>query len=202
LFLSHRLTPLSSLPFHHSFFFSPFLNILSQRCYHGHWLAWLLPTAGLSQSRLALALSDMGEASHRSHPYRPHATKTLPSKLIAHIYQISNTSPNLIPTPHPHPPFSNFLYVLDKTIQTRIQLIKFFLWQVLLLSLTHSALASSRSDLEPDGIGSIKHGGGFCCLLTEATPEVPLPWKRCHVSPIQSDPKSQVYYIVFFPSET
>jgi len=35
LFLSYRLTPLSSLPFSRSFFF-PFLTLLSQRCYHCH----------------------------------------------------------------------------------------------------------------------------------------------------------------------
>jgi len=34
LFLSHHLTPLSSLPFHRRGFFFPFLTMLSQRRYH------------------------------------------------------------------------------------------------------------------------------------------------------------------------
>jgi len=36
LFLSHRLTPLSSLPFLPAVFFFPFLTVLSQRHYHRH----------------------------------------------------------------------------------------------------------------------------------------------------------------------
>ena len=43
--------------------FSPFLNMLSQRHYHRCWWARPWPAAGPSWSRLALALSDMGEAS-------------------------------------------------------------------------------------------------------------------------------------------
>jgi len=61
LFLSHRLTPLSRLLCNCKFF--PFLNMLSQRCYHRRWLARPWPAAGPSESQLALALSDTGEAS-------------------------------------------------------------------------------------------------------------------------------------------
>jgi len=42
------------------FFPFPFLNMLSQRCYQ---LAWTSPVAGLSWSWMALALSNMEEAS-------------------------------------------------------------------------------------------------------------------------------------------
>ena len=63
-FLSHSVTPLSSLPFHRSFFF-PFFNMLSQRHYHCCKLAWSWAVVGMSWSQLTLAVSDTGEASHR-----------------------------------------------------------------------------------------------------------------------------------------
>jgi len=47
-FLSHRLTPLSSLLFHCPFFSFPFLYTLSQRHYHYRWLAWPWPVVGPS----------------------------------------------------------------------------------------------------------------------------------------------------------
>ena len=69
LFLSHILTPLScfKMPFCRFFFFS---NMLSRRhCHHHRWACpW--PTADLSWSRLALALSDTGESSS-SFPQKP-----------------------------------------------------------------------------------------------------------------------------------
>ena len=43
--------------------FPPFLNMLSQRHYHHHWLAWPWLAVGPSWSWLALALPDPGEAS-------------------------------------------------------------------------------------------------------------------------------------------
>jgi len=46
LFLSHHLNSVSTLPFHCIFF--PFLNILSERHYHCHWLAWPWPAVGPS----------------------------------------------------------------------------------------------------------------------------------------------------------
>ena len=47
------------------------------------------------------------------------------------------------------------------------------------------ALASGESVLELVGIGSIRHGGSFWQLLTEATPVAsPLP-KPCHANPVQ-----------------
>uniref|UniRef100_A0A8B9MTF9 SPATS2-like protein n=1 Tax=Accipiter nisus TaxID=211598 RepID=A0A8B9MTF9_9AVES len=49
----------------HSNSFFPFLKMLSQRRYLFCWLARPWPTAGPSWSRLALALSDMGEASSK-----------------------------------------------------------------------------------------------------------------------------------------
>ena len=60
LFFSHIHTPASHLVC--STFYS-FLNKLSQRLYQHHWWAQLCPAAGLSWSRLELALSDMGKAS-------------------------------------------------------------------------------------------------------------------------------------------
>ena len=47
LFLSHILTPLSRLLVHSRFF--SLLNVLSQGCYHCHWLAWPWPAEGLSE---------------------------------------------------------------------------------------------------------------------------------------------------------
>ena len=55
LFLSHSLTPLSWMLLSSSIF-PPFLNMLSQRCYHPHWWAQPRPAAGLSWIQLALAL--------------------------------------------------------------------------------------------------------------------------------------------------
>ena len=54
-----------------------------------------------------------------------------------------------------------------------IALLKYVIPEVLPLSLIDSALASSRSVLEPAGIGSIRHRGSFWQLLTEATPIAP-----------------------------
>jgi len=48
LFLSHHLTPLSSLPFHRSSFLFAFLNTLSQRHYHHCRLVWPWPAVGPS----------------------------------------------------------------------------------------------------------------------------------------------------------
>jgi len=47
---------------------------------------------------------------------------------------------------------------------------KYAVAEALPLSLMGSVLASSGSILEPAGIGSIRHGGSFSQLLTEATP--------------------------------
>ncbi|KAK4827986.1 hypothetical protein QYF61_022688 [Mycteria americana] len=61
--------------------------------------------------------------------------------------------------------------------------------KVLLTSLIGSALASSRSILELAGTGSVKHGGSFRHLLTEATPAAPPPLQKpchCKESPIVS----------------
>jgi len=68
LFLSHCLTPLSQLLCHSRFF--PFLNTVSQRCYHRCCWAQPWPAAGPSWSQLAWALSDTSEAS-RSFSQKP-----------------------------------------------------------------------------------------------------------------------------------
>jgi len=54
-------------------------------------------------------------------------------------------------------------------------LLKYVITEVLPPSPMGSALASSRSVLEPAGIGSIGHQGSFQHLLTEATPVAPSP---------------------------
>jgi len=48
-----------------------------------------------------------------------------------------------------------------------------------------SALASGGSILEPAGTGSVRHGGSFSQLLTEATPIAPWLPKPCHANPQQ-----------------
>ena len=45
---SHVISLLSLLLSHCRFFFFPFLNMLSQRCYHRRWWAWPWPAAGPS----------------------------------------------------------------------------------------------------------------------------------------------------------
>jgi len=65
--LSHILTlsPAAKWPFWRcGFFFFFFLNMLSQRHYHHHCWARPWPAAGPSWSWLALALSNIGEASN------------------------------------------------------------------------------------------------------------------------------------------
>lgn len=52
LFLSHILSPLSQLLLHSIFY--PFLNMLSMRWNHCHWLAQLRPEAGPSWTLLEL----------------------------------------------------------------------------------------------------------------------------------------------------
>jgi len=52
-------------------------------------------------------------------------------------------------------------------------LLKYVILEVLPPSLMGSALGSSGSVLEPAGTGSVRHGGGFSQLLTEATPIAP-----------------------------
>ena len=53
--------------------FFPFLNMLSQRRYHRRWWAQPWPAVGSSWSQLALALSDIGEASSSfSQPRKPN----------------------------------------------------------------------------------------------------------------------------------
>jgi len=64
-------------------FFYTFSNMLSQRRYHRCQLAQLWPVAAPCWSRLALALSDMGEASaasHTSHPCSSFTPKNLACK--------------------------------------------------------------------------------------------------------------------------
>jgi len=90
LFLSHRLTPLSTLPFHHRGFFSS----LSSLCYPSGTTTvanWL----GLGQRRVRLRAGwhwlyqtwgKLLAASHRRYHYSPAATKTLPRKPITAIY--------------------------------------------------------------------------------------------------------------------
>jgi len=63
-------------------------------------------------------------------------------------------------------------------------LLKYLISEVLPLSLIGSASVSSGSILELADIGSIRHGGSFWQLLTEATPvALPLP-KPCHTNPL------------------
>lgn len=63
----------------------PFLTPLSQRgCHHSSW-AQPWPAVGSAWRCLALALLDMGAASHRNHPLAPTA-KTLPHKPSATIF--------------------------------------------------------------------------------------------------------------------
>jgi len=57
--------------------------------------------------------------------------------------------------------------------------------EALPLALTGLALASGRSVLEPAGTGSIRHGGSFSQLLTEATPVAPPLPKSYHANPEQ-----------------
>jgi len=52
-------------------------------------------------------------------------------------------------------------------------LLKYVIPEVLPLSLTGLVLASSGPIIEPAGSGSVRHGGNFSQLLTEATPIPP-----------------------------
>jgi len=63
--------------------------------------------------------------------------------------------------------------------------LNYFIPEVLPPSLMGSALASDGSVLEPAGVGSIRYGGCFQQLLTEATPVAPLLPKPCHTNPVQ-----------------
>jgi len=60
-----------------------------------------LASGGSVLGWLAFALSDMGEASHRSHPCSPLATKTLPRKpttyLCHEVIALQKTSGLLVP---------------------------------------------------------------------------------------------------------
>ena len=63
LFLTYFQSSFWLLLLLYSAFFFTFLTMLSQRCYRCCWWARPWPVAGSSWSHLALALSDMGEAS-------------------------------------------------------------------------------------------------------------------------------------------
>lgn len=72
------LTPADALTYSHSSLqlqlllcksFSLLLNSVTQRHHHHGWRAWPWAAVGLFRSQLALAPSDMREASHRGHPY-------------------------------------------------------------------------------------------------------------------------------------
>jgi len=66
-----------------------------------------------------------------------------------------------------------------------LPLLEYVITEALPRLLIGLALASGGSILEPAGIGSIRHGGSFSQLLTEATPTAaPLP-KPCHSNPQQ-----------------
>jgi len=69
--------------------------------------------------------------------------------------------------------------------QVFFPILKYVITEALPLSLMGSALASSRSILEPARTGSVGHGGSFSQFLTEATPVAPLLPKPCHANPIQ-----------------
>ena len=96
----------------------------------------------------------------------------------------------------PPPPPSSLTLVSAELFLTRIvtpsshcrfffPLLKHVIPEALPLSLMGSALASSRSILELAGIGSVRHGGSFWQVLTEATPLAPLLPKPCHANSIQ-----------------
>ena len=65
-----------------------------------------------------------------------------------------------------------------------LHFLKYVITEALPPSLMGSALASRRSILDPAGIGSIRHGGSFWHLLTEATLAAPPLPKPCHANPI------------------
>jgi len=64
-----------------------------------------------------------------------------------------------------------------------LPLLKYVITEVLPPSLMGLALASGKSVLEPAGTGSIKQGGIFSQLLTEATHIPPPLPKPHHVNP-------------------
>jgi len=64
-------------------------------------------------------------------------------------------------------------------------LLKYVITEALPPSLMGLALASSRSIVESAGTGSIRHGGSFWQLLTEATSAAPPLPKPCHANPQQ-----------------
>jgi len=64
-----------------------------------------------------------------------------------------------------------------------LPLLNYVITEALPPSLIGLALASSGSILELAGTGSIRHGGSFSQLLTEATPIAPPLPKPCHTNP-------------------
>jgi len=59
--------------------------------------------------------------------------------------------------------------------------------------LTGLALAISGFVLELAGVGSVRHGGSFSHLLTEATLIAPLLPKPCHANPQQAVSRRRWY---------
>ena len=76
------LTPLSGCKCHYTGVFSSL--ILSQRCYHHHWWAWLWPVLGPSWSQLELALLDVEETSS-SCLQKPLLQHTPPPEKLCHV---------------------------------------------------------------------------------------------------------------------
>jgi len=77
--------------------------------------------------------------------------------------------------------------------QQLFPLLKYVITEVLPLSLISSALASSRSVLEPAGTGSIGHRGSF----SNFSQKPPL-WLHCYAIPIQlADPFPVRYFFSF-----
>jgi len=85
---SHFISLLSNCHFTTAFFF-PFLNMLAQRRYHRCCLAWPWPAVGLSQSQLALALSDIGEASRSFSQQPPLQSPPLPKPCHANPHHLA-----------------------------------------------------------------------------------------------------------------
>jgi len=88
---------------------------------------------------------------------------------------------------------SSHFSLLTAIPQQVFPLLKYVIIEALPPSLMRSALASGGSVLEPAGTGSIRHGGSFWQLLTEATPVAPLLPKPCHTNP-QHQPFTLTYH--------